>query len=133
MNEKIILLSLAFVFAIAAVASLYALPVNEYKYEGTLSFETEKAYSEFKQFLVDNPTIDLRGRDDAPRIIVLSSKPPIIVDYVLDVPAGISFPYEYDDKGWGSHSANTQIAFIGATISMIFFFAFMIKHYFCLK
>jgi hypothetical protein len=55
-------------------------------YEGKIVFDDEQSYTEFKQVI---------GREDIEinDILVLSSDPPIVVQYDIDVPSDVEFPY----------------------------------------
>ncbi len=57
-------------------------------YSGKLVFYTEKDYSEFKLELA-KPEVDFNSRN----ILVLSSDPPIVVQFYVNVPNGYKFPY----------------------------------------
>ncbi len=75
----------------------YANP-DSYTYTGRIVFVSEQEYSQFKQFLVDHKEIDISNTSDRQRLTILSSSPPIIVDYKLQIASNINFAYDYDEK-----------------------------------
>ena len=77
------------------------------KYQGQESFQTEESYSQFKQTLIDT-----KAKWDSGEMSVLSSKPPIIVTYVVDVKHNLSFPYG-EEKGVVEKTVNIYIVSFG--------------------
>ena len=56
-------------------------------YGGVIVANTEEEYSQFKQELADTPILAINELD------TLSSSPPIIVNFSIEVPYGYQFPY----------------------------------------
>ena len=112
----------AFLLIVLAVCAFVRLPITEYTYEGIISFDSEGDYSEFKQFLADN-VISLRDSDSAPTVIVLSSDPPIVVDYIINVSAETDFPFSYDKQYASDNSINNKgfMAFAAAAFVYMLF------------
>lgn len=73
-------------------------PVAGYGYEGRLVFQSENEYSKFKEYIVANPEIRISASDNAYYLLVLSSAPPILIDYRIYVPSDVEFPYNYKSK-----------------------------------
>jgi len=92
--------------------------VTSYRYEGRIAFNSEQDYGKFKQFLADNKDIEI----DEGNLIILSSEPPIVVDYSLIVDSNIVFPFEYASR-YKSNFENSGILILVITVSTILFFA----------
>lgn len=97
----------AIVLAVLTLTGM--LPSDSYN-SGRLVFRTEAEYGDFKEVLA-NPEISIK------RIVVLSSAPPIIVDYEVSYPHSVAFPYGVPrSNGWGSPAVSILIG--GLIIAM---------------
>ena len=89
-------------------------------YKGQVSFQTEDSYSQFKQTLIDT-----NAKWDSGEISVLSSTPPIIVAYIVDVEHNLNFPYG-EEKGNGGKVVNIILtsSVIAGLFIIIYYYLF---------
>jgi hypothetical protein len=84
--------ALMFLVVLIGIYGIYNNSVNS-NYCGKVIFTSEQEYSKFKQTLIDtNANWNSNGMS------VLSSAPPIIVDFDVKVPSNEKFPYGNRDE-----------------------------------
>lgn len=106
----------AFAVFIAGIILLTTYESPKVYYSGTLEFSSTQEYTKFKDFVI-SPQVDIKDID------VLSSEPPIWVQYRVTVPRELTFPYVYADK-YGDTSDGRTMGYC-AMIGMGFAFALM--------
>ena len=122
-----IVLAVSVLFGLVTLGLGLTTHITSYNYSGRLAFQTENDYSQFKSFLVSNPEIQLlAGVKEPQKLVVLSSAPPIVVEYNgLNVPSEIVFPFAYQDKSMSSIDKEGFIigfgipAFLGILMSIL--------------
>jgi hypothetical protein len=109
---KAIVIALLLLAAISCVGSGSYLAVRwsdncQYTYTGKENFQTEQAYTDFKQAIVD-ANASILGTS------ALSSSPPIIVEYVITTEHNVDFPYgTKGDASNGSWVNGLMLAILG--------------------
>lgn len=81
-----VMLSVGFISALLCIK--YSVFPDEYIYKGKVAFYTEEEYSFFKQLLAQD-YVQFSSED----ITILSSSPPIIVNFEVTVDSDYSFPF----------------------------------------
>jgi len=88
-------------------------------YEGKETFYTKTEYQDFK-IALDNPSVSID------EMIVLSSDPPIVIQYTIAIPHGESFPYGEINKSW-KYGTPIFLFIVFGAVSFIVFHYYLIQ------